>query len=64
MAKILAYPLSAIYLLVFGIVLVVFHPVQWVCLNLFGYQAHKASVSLLNLCIMRCTHILGTTYRF
>ncbi len=64
MAKLLAYPLSVIYLLVFGLVLVVFHPVQWVCLNLFGYQAHKASVSLLNLCIMRSTHILGTTYRF
>ncbi len=64
MAKLLSYPLSVLYLICFGLVLVVFHPVQWVCLNLFGYQAHKASVSLLNLCIMRCTHLLGTTYRF
>lgn len=64
MAKLLAYPLSVIYLLCFGVVLVVFHPVQWVCLRAFGYEAHKKSVSLLNLCIMRCTHLLGTRYRF
>jgi 1-acyl-sn-glycerol-3-phosphate acyltransferase len=64
MQKILAYPLTAIYFLFFGIALVVFHPIQWICFNLFGYNAHKASVSLLNLCLLRCTHILGTTYKF
>ncbi|MGB5434992.1 MAG: lysophospholipid acyltransferase family protein [Maribacter sp.] len=64
MQKILAYPLTVIYFLFFGIALVVFHPIQWICFNLFGYKAHKASVSLLNLCLLRCTHILGTTYRF
>ncbi|MDG1571345.1 lysophospholipid acyltransferase family protein [Robiginitalea sp. M366] len=63
MARLLAYPLSALYLLCFGMVLVVFHPIQWICLNLFGYEAHKRSVSWLNLSIMRCTHILGTRYR-
>lgn len=64
MQKLLSYPLSALYLLCFGLTLVVFHPVQWVCLNLFGYEAHKRSVSWLNLCLMRCTHLLGTRYRF
>lgn len=64
MQKILAYPLTVIYFLFFGIALVVFHPIQWICFNLFGYTAHKASVSLLNLCLLRCTHILGTTYEF
>ncbi|WP_088340126.1 lysophospholipid acyltransferase family protein [Robiginitalea sediminis] len=62
MARLLAYPLTALYLLCFGLVLVVFHAVQWICLNLLGYEAHKRSVSLLNLCIMRCTHLLGTRY--
>ena len=62
MTKLLAYPLTVIYLLCFGLVLVAFHPVQWLCLNLFGYEAHKKSVSLLNLCLMRTTHILGTRY--
>lgn len=62
MTKLLAYPLTALYLVCFGLVLAVFHPVQWFCLNVFGYEAHKRSVSLLNLAIMRCTHILGTRY--
>ena len=64
MQKILAYPLSAVYLLFFGLTLVVFHPIQWVCFNIFGYNAHKRSVSLLNLCLIRCTHILGTRYTY
>ncbi|WP_299533962.1 1-acyl-sn-glycerol-3-phosphate acyltransferase [Ulvibacterium sp.] len=64
MRKILAYPLTVIYFVFFGLALVVFHPIQWICLNLFGYTAHKGSVSLLNWCLVRCTHILGTTYSF
>lgn len=64
MQKFLAYPLSALYLIFFGATLLVFHPIQWVCFNLFGYNAHRISVALLNLCLMRCTHILGTTYSF
>lgn len=44
--------------------MVVFHPIQWVCFNVFGYQAHKKSVDYLNLFLVRCTNILGTTYTF
>jgi 1-acyl-sn-glycerol-3-phosphate acyltransferase len=44
--------------------LVIFHPIQWVCFNVFGYQAHKKSVDYLNLFLVRCTNLLGTTYRF
>ena len=62
MSKLLAYPLTLIYLVCFGLILVVFHPIQWVCLNVFGYEAHKKSVSLMNWLIMRCTNILGTRY--
>ncbi|MEN8790373.1 MAG: lysophospholipid acyltransferase family protein [Flavobacteriaceae bacterium] len=64
MQKFLAYPLTAIYFIFFGITLVVFHPVQWICIKFFGYQAHHKSVAILNLCILRCTHILGTRYSF
>ena len=64
MQKIIAYPLSIIYLTIFGIVLVVFHVIQWICLRLFGYQAHHMSVYILNRCIMWCTCILGTQYSF
>jgi len=64
MQKLLAYPLTLLYLIAFGLTLLVFHPVQWVCYNFFGYEAHRKSVAVLNLCLMRCTHILGTTYTF
>jgi 1-acyl-sn-glycerol-3-phosphate acyltransferase len=53
-----------VYYLLFGLCLVVFHPVQWVCLKMFGYQAHKKSVDYLNLILILCTRILGTTYSF
>ncbi len=64
MQKLLAYPLSILYLIFFGLCLLIFHPIQWICLNVFGYNAHRWSVALLNLCLLRCTHILGTTYSF
>jgi 1-acyl-sn-glycerol-3-phosphate acyltransferase len=62
MEKILSYPTSVIYYICFGLTLVVFQPIQWICLNLFGYQAHKKSVDYLNFCLLKCTNILGTTY--
>lgn len=64
MEKILSYPISIVYYIFFLLLLVIFHPVQWICLNVFGYQAHKKSVDILNGGIVRCTHILGTTYKF
>ena len=64
MEKILSYPISAVYYLCFGLCLVIFHPIQWICFNVFGYQAHKKSVDYLNFFLLRCTNILGTTYSF
>lgn len=64
MQKIISYPLSVIYYLCFGLCLVIFHPIQWICFNVFGYQAHKKSVDYLNFFLVRCTNILGTSYRF
>ena len=64
MQQLLAYPLTVIYFLLFGLALAVFHPIQWICFNIFGYEAHRVSVALLNLCLLRCTHVLGTTYKF
>ncbi|WP_395065552.1 lysophospholipid acyltransferase family protein [Flavobacterium sp.] len=64
MEKLISYPISIIYYLCFGLCLVVFHPIQWLCLNVFGYQAHKKSVDYLNFFLVRCTNIIGTTYSF
>lgn len=63
MEKIISYPISAIAMLLFLLVLVIFHPIQWICFNVFGYQAHKKSVDYLNFCLLRVGHILGTTFK-
>jgi 1-acyl-sn-glycerol-3-phosphate acyltransferase len=64
MQKLISYPISVIYYLCFGLCLVIFHPIQWVCLNVFGYQAHKKSVDYLNFFLVKCTNLVGTTYTF
>ncbi|UOB19439.1 lysophospholipid acyltransferase family protein [Abyssalbus ytuae] len=64
MRKIISYPLSVIFGILFFLALIVFHPIQWICLNLFGYQAHKTSVDWLQFFLMRCTNVLGTRYSF
>ena len=63
MEKIISYPISLVSMLLFLLTLVVFHPIQWICLNVFGYQAHKKSVDYLNLILLRIGHLLGTTYK-
>lgn len=62
MKKALSYFVSLIYYLFFGISLVVFHGIQFICLNLFGYQAHKRSVDLLNRLLVFLLGLLGTRY--
>ncbi|OUD37498.1 1-acyl-sn-glycerol-3-phosphate acyltransferase [Flavobacterium sp. FPG59] len=64
MQKIISYPISVVYYLCFSLTLLVFHPIQWVCFNVFGYQAHKKSVDYLNFFLVKCTNLLGTTYTF
>lgn len=63
MLKIIAYPLSAIYYPLFGLTLVVFHIIQWLALNLFGYEAHKRSVDWLCFFLVANTYVLGTRYK-
>lgn len=63
MEKIISYPLSLVCLILFLLTLLIFHPIQWICFNVFGYQAHKKSVDYLNLVLLRIGHLLGTTYK-
>ena len=62
MIKLLSYPLSIIYYLFFGLTLLVFHPIQWICLNIFGPKTHEKSVYALQFSLMRCANILGTRF--
>ncbi|MCT8339245.1 1-acyl-sn-glycerol-3-phosphate acyltransferase [Flavobacteriaceae bacterium TK19130] len=61
-SKILSYPLSVVFYILFGFFLLLFDPIQRICLRVFGYQAHKNSVDWFNLLIVRSLHVLGTTY--
>ena len=61
--KLFSYPVTILFYFVFGFWLCLFHPIQWVCLNLFGYRAHAYSVAILNCLLIRTTHLLGTTYQ-
>jgi len=63
MQKLIAYPLSIIYYLLLGWTLVFFHVVQWLCFNLFGYEAHKKSVDILCFFLVANTYVLGTRYK-
>jgi 1-acyl-sn-glycerol-3-phosphate acyltransferase len=58
------YLLSAVYYLIFGLLLVIFHVIQWLCFNLFGYQAHKKSVDVFNWFLLKSLHVLGTRISF
>lgn len=63
MEKIISYPISLVCMTLFLLTLVIFHPIQWICFNVFGYQAHKKSVDYLNLVLLRIGHLLGNTYK-
>jgi len=62
--KILGYLLTPLYLIVFGLLIVVFHPIQVICRKLWGYSAHKKSVDILNILIIKSLIILGTRISF
>ncbi len=60
--KTISYPFSVLFYLIFGFTIVLFHAIQWICFNWFGYEAHKKSVDYFNWSLMRCLNILGTTF--
>lgn len=64
MKKILAYILTPIHLLVFGLILLIFHPIQMICWNLFGPLAQKRSADLMNFMVMKSMVILGARITF
>jgi len=57
--KILSYILSPIFAFVFFLILIVFHPLQWIGLKIFGYKGHKFIVDIMNLVLTRSLLILG-----
>lgn len=64
MKNILIYLISPLYLLVFGLVLGVFHPIQVVCRFIGGYQLRKKAVDIMNFFLVYGLVVIGTRIRF
>lgn len=62
--KFLSYLLSPIFAIVFYAILLIFHPLQWIGLNVFGYNGHKKVVDIMNWVIVKSLLILGVPVRF
>ncbi|GAB3895891.1 lysophospholipid acyltransferase family protein [Spirosoma agri] len=61
MKKVLDYLLSAVYLLYFGLTLVIFHVFQVVAFHVFGKPAHKKVVDWMNAFIAYGWYLTGST---
>jgi len=44
--------------------LFIFHPIQWVALNVFGQKAHRNTVDLLNFFLLRGSHLVGSSIQY
>jgi 1-acyl-sn-glycerol-3-phosphate acyltransferase len=64
MKKFLGYILSPFSILAFLLLLVIFHPIQWLCLKLGGYSAHKKCVDILNFFLTSTFYIIGNRVIF
>ncbi|CEN52864.1 lysophospholipid acyltransferase family protein [Capnocytophaga canis] len=57
--KIISYPLSALHYLIFGSLLLIFHPIQWIAIHAFGRKTHKAVVDFLNFLLVHVMWMTG-----
>ncbi len=64
MKKILSYILTPFYLLIFGLLLVIFHPIQVVTRWIWGYPVRKRTVDILNFALIHSLKILGAKITF
>lgn len=64
MKKFLGYIFTPIHYVFWGLMLVIFHPIQWLCLKLGGYAAHKRSVDVLNFFLVGSYYIMGSHVNF
>lgn len=64
MRKLIGFILTPLFYFSFSLSLIVFHPIQWLCLKLGGYKAHKKSVDILNGFLVACNYTLFNRTRF
>ncbi len=63
MKTLLSYILTPLFYLAFGLVLVIFDPLQRITLKVFGHRAHDAIISVITGLCTNSTRILGATYK-
>jgi 1-acyl-sn-glycerol-3-phosphate acyltransferase len=64
MKKFLGYLFTPLHYIAFAVLLLIFHPIQWLSLKLGGYAAHKRSVDILNFFLLSTCYILGSRITF
>ena len=60
----ISYPLSVLFYLLFGFLLLLFEAIQRICLSVFGYEAHRKSVAIVNGLFLVIHTLLGTSFKF
>ncbi|MEO9570597.1 MAG: lysophospholipid acyltransferase family protein [Polaribacter sp.] len=61
--KFLSYILSPIFVLTFVLLLVIFHPFQWISFKLFGLKGHAKVVNALNFTLVKSLLLIGVTVK-
>lgn len=61
--KYLSYLISPIFLAAFLLLLVIFHPLQWIGLRVFGQKIHEAVVDTLNFFLIKSMLLIGVSVR-
>jgi len=64
MKKILLYPITLIYYIVYLSVMCIIHPIQWMAFKIFGDKGLKTSFDYVGYFSLKCNHILGTRFTF
>lgn len=64
MKRIIGHILSPLHHILFFFFLGIFHPIQWICLKLGGYEGHKKSVDALNFFLLSAYYAIGCPIKF
>ncbi len=62
--KILGGILTPFYVILFFLILCIFHPIQYIAFRFFGYQAHKRSADYMIYALVNSLYLMGVRYRF
>src|SRR5690625_205437 len=63
-AQITSYPITIVFYLLFGLMLLIFDVAQRISLFAFGYQAHKKVVDIFNGTTVLLLRLMGTKFTF